>query len=98
VRHSACLPRIFGHFCIRLQNHVCLGNEFFNRIGQELSVNPVAHFFPKADGDAAAPARWLLELNAIDGEQRTTIHPPRQSLIESKPESYDAYHLLVLRA
>jgi hypothetical protein len=25
--------------------------------------------------------RWLPELNAIDREQRTTIHPPRQSLI-----------------
>ena len=24
--------RILNHFCIRLQNHVCLGNEFFNRI------------------------------------------------------------------
>jgi hypothetical protein len=34
VRHSACLPRIFGHFCIRLQNHVRLENEFFNRIGR----------------------------------------------------------------
>jgi hypothetical protein len=31
VRHTACLVRIFGHFCIRLQNHVRLGNELSGR-------------------------------------------------------------------
>jgi hypothetical protein len=32
VRHAAYLLRIFSYFCIRVQNLVCLGNEFFNRI------------------------------------------------------------------
>jgi hypothetical protein len=30
--------RIFGHFRIRLHNPVCLGNEFFNRIGLKLTL------------------------------------------------------------
>lgn len=33
--------RIFSQFCIRLQNRVCLGNEFFNTIGHFRSLDEV---------------------------------------------------------
>ena len=42
VRHTACLLRIFGRFCMRLQNHVCLENEFFNRIGHKSTFDRAA--------------------------------------------------------
>jgi len=45
VRHTAYLLRIFSRLCIRVQSRVCLGNEFFNSIGQE-------RYFAHADWSA----------------------------------------------
>jgi len=43
MRHTTCLLRVFGRFWIRPQNHVRLGNEFFNRIDPFLPLATVGY-------------------------------------------------------
>jgi hypothetical protein len=48
--------RIYGHFCSRLQNNVCLENEFFNRIGQSLPFVAFSSGQTESTGACVEPA------------------------------------------